>query len=177
MRFRASGARQPRLTAPPEPAADALLKVPGPMSVIVRERRCAHHVDPNVRKLRCATAQPLLDFTLTVSAPDSALQHRDEALPAVRAPRGPLGIHPAYLVADAGPRNELVKRTSQAATSVHAAPPRCRLRRFDDRPRSHGKARHHFPHSWMPVKRSCGCLMCVEKTRALPTWLTVNLKK
>src|SRR5579883_2812153 len=140
LRLSSSGLRQLRLTAPVEQMKHVLVQLPGPMPVHVRQRGSAHHLDPQVRELALAAAQPLLDLPQAVSASELAENHRDELLPAAHAPSMPLGIEPAHLALEVRARNKLENLTEQAAKSVHVEPLRCRPKRFGSRFSLHGEA-------------------------------------
>ena len=118
----------------------ALVQLPRPMPVHVRELGSAHHLDPEVRKLPLAAAQPVLDLPQAVSASQPAENHRDELLPAALAQRMPLGIEPAHLALEVRAQNKLKNPTEQAAKSVRAEPPRCGPKRLGTRCSLHGKA-------------------------------------
>ena len=77
------------------------------MLVDIRHRGSAYHLDPQMRELAFAAAQPLLNLAQAVGPSQFTEQHRDELLPAAYSSGMPLGFKLANLALEIRPRNKL----------------------------------------------------------------------
>ena len=154
--------RQP-LAAGQKLLEDGLIKLPGPMSVGVRERATRRSgFQTQVLQLPFGSGQPLGDLAQAVRAPQLAKQHGDELSPTAKTARASLGLVLAHGQFELATREQLQKLTKNAAYSIHGG--------FSSYGRS-GLLRTHFnlpeelaaQHHSGPMDRGCSRTVIGQK--------------